>query len=93
MGRCYRERLWFCWGRCASTGYREILGLAQGLDSVLPQAQGTNMSYLRLTVRPQNLNLVLKNVFGIKEVSLPSTVTEAFYTLTNKSATYARYAL
>jgi hypothetical protein len=75
MGRCYRERLWLCWRRCASTGCREILGLAQGLDNVLPEAQDTNKLYLLLTVRSQNLNLVLKNVFGIKEVSLPSTVT------------------
>jgi len=75
MGRCYRERLWFCWRRCASTGCKDILGLAQGLDSVLPEAQGTNMSCLLLTVHSRNLNLVLKNVFGIKEVSLPSTMT------------------
>jgi hypothetical protein len=31
-----RERLWLCWRRCASAWCKEVLSLAQGLNSVLP---------------------------------------------------------
>ena len=63
-GRWYRERLLLCWRRWASTGCREILGLAHGLNSVPPRlwaktCRTYSLQFARFcSITSQNLNLV-----------------------------------
>ena len=43
-GEYARENACFCWRLCASAGCREVLSLAQSLNSVLVDPQSTKLS-------------------------------------------------